>query len=283
MKKIFILLIFTVYIDAKIDFKKHIDVENQDIALAINHVSKKNALNLRLEPSYKSRVIYGIPHDAKNLITYDKEIINKLGKNIWVAVRLKFKEGFYNGWVKAKYLKIYEKFNAIVAKDLVVIYPTFLNASKIDDGWIHIYNRVGFEHYSGCDTGDNPKLLDEFSRFDIKLKVYYTLIDAFNDDKNYDIDTYRRVTRVGWFKRYTKGFVKRVNLYGLRGYKNITGVNGCGTNRYYFKIKGKILVIKEPFDKNPPITKNDKPLPKDLKFDDKRDIMRYIIKNLRVF
>lgn len=284
MKKIVVLFIFTLFLNAKIDFRKHIDIENhEDILLSVTHVPKRDVLHLRLEPSYKSKIIYGIPYDAKNLITYDKNIVKKLGKNVWVAVRLNFGDGFYDGWVKARYVKLYEKYQAIVAKDLVVAYPTFLKANRDNDGWIHIYNSIGFEHYSGCDERDNPTLLDEFSRFDIKLKVYYSLVNVFKEDKIYDIDTYRRVAKGGWFKRKTKGFVKNIKLYGLRGYKNSIGVEGCGVNRYYFKIKGKILVIKEPFDNTPPITKNRKPLPKKLKFDDKNRIMKYIIKNLQVF
>ncbi len=283
MKKIILLFSLTFILNAKIDFEKHIDSDDKDISLMVTNVPTGDVLHLRLEPSYKSKTLYNIPYDAKNLITYDKNVLKKLGKNIWVAIRLSLIDGFYDGWVKATYIKLYEKYQAIVAKDLVVAYPSFLKANIDDNGWIHLYNNIGFEHYNGCDQRDNPKLLDEFSRFDIRLKGYYSLLDVFRDDETYDIETYNRVSNGGWFKRDTKDFVKRINLYGLIGYKNSIGAEGCGINRYFFKIKGKILVIKEPFNTNPPIVKEGEKPPENLKFDDKNEIMKFIIKNLRLF
>jgi hypothetical protein len=283
MKNILLLLLTVVTLNAKIDFAKHLDVVG-DIALGVKDVASYDYLNLREKPSSKSKSLYKIPYDAKNLTTNDRNILKKIGKNIWVSVRLGFSEGFYNGWVKAKYLKLYESYNASVVEGLVVSYPAFLNASKNKDGWIQITDKIDFEHYSGCDDGDEPKLLDELTRFNIKLKVYYSLLDAFYDDKSNDLVVYDSVTIRGWFAKNTKGFVKKVNLYGLRGYKNVMGAEGCGVNRYYFKINGKILVIVEPFDMNPPIVKDKKSLPKkNIRFDDKVEIMRYIIRHLKVF
>lgn len=281
MKNILLLLLITISINAKINFSKHIDGVG-DIALSVTSVASNDYLNLREEPSSKSKSLYEIPYDAKNLTTHDRDILKKIGKDIWVSVRLGFAEGFYNGWVKAKYLKLYELFSASVAEDLVVVYPAFLNASNNRDGWIHISDKMDFEHYSGCDMRDEPKLLDELTRFDIRLKVYYSLLDAFYDNKSNDLSVYDTVTTRGWFAEDTKGFVEKVNLYGLRGYKNSIGAGGCGVNRYYFKINGKILVLVEPFDMNPPIVKGEKTAPQSAGFDDKVDIMRYIIRNLRV-
>jgi hypothetical protein len=284
IKNILLLLLISVSLHAKIDFSKHIDGRNiVDISLSVTNVEDHDYLNLRERPSSNSKSLYHIPFDAKNLITNDRDILKKIGKNIWVSVRLDFGEGIYYGWVKAKYLKLYEKFKAFTLEDLVVSYPQFLDAEKTKDGWIHISDSIDFEHYSACDERDEPKLLDELSRFDIKLKVYYSLLDAFYDDKSNDLSIYNRITTRGWFKENTKIFVHRVNLHGLRGYRNSVGSSGCGMNTYYFKIDGKILVIKEPFNLNSPIVKGKKSLPKDFKLDDKVEIMRYIIKNLRVF
>jgi len=282
MKNILLLLLITVSLNAKIDFSKHIDGVG-DIALCVTNVASNDYLNLREKPTSQSKSLYHIPYDAKNLTTNDRDILKKIGKNLWVSVRLGFSEGFYNGWVKAKYLKLYEEYEASVTEDLVVIYPSFLNAVKHKDGWLHITDKIDFEHYSGCDERDEPILLDEITRFDIRLKVYYSLLDAFYDDKSNDLTVYDSVTTRGWFAKDTRGFVKKVNLYGLRGYKNVIGAEGCGVNRYYFKINGKVLVIVEPFDMNPPIVKDNKSLPQDIAFDDKVEIMRYIIRHLRVF
>ncbi len=283
MKKIIIFIILTTLLSAKIDFKKHIELDdNQDIELAVTKVPKTHLLNLRLEPSYKSKIIYKIPYDAKNLITHDRNILKKLNKNSWIEIKTNFKEGFYNGWVKTKYIKLYEHYSAITSKDLVVVYPLFLKAKKIKDNWIEIYNKIGFEHYSGCDERDNPTLVYEFYRFDIKLKVYNSLRDFFSEDINYDNFIYKKVSTGGWFKRNNNRF-ERVNFYGLKGYRDTIGAEGCGVNIYFFRIKGKILVIKEPFDENPPIDKNGNRALKKVEFSDRDEIMKYIIKNLRVF
>ena len=283
MKKIITLIILTTILSAKIDFKKHIELDdNQNIELAVTRVPKSHLLNLRLEPSYRSRIIYKIPYYAKNLTTHDRDILKKLAKNRWIEVKVNFKEGFYNGWVRAKYIKLYEHYGAITSKDLALFHPLFLKAKKIKDDWIEIYNKIGFEHYSGCDERDNPPLLYEFYRFDIKLKVYNSLRDFFSEDINYDNSIYKKVSIGGWFKRNNKRF-ERVKFYGLRGYRDTIGAEGCGVNIYIFRIKGKILVIKEPFDENPPIDKDGNRVLKNLKFSDRDKIMRYIIKNLRVF
>jgi hypothetical protein len=284
MKKLFLMMILPLLLCAGIDFSKHIDDEVADISLEVTNLAHDDVLNLRAEPSAKGKIVYRIPNGAKNLITHDREIVKKIGKNQWIAVRLGFGEGFYNGWVNAKYVKLYNKYNPLCTEDLVVVYPDFLEAIKTKDGWIEIFDSIDFEHYSGCDERDNPKLLDELSRFNIKLKVYYSLLDVFADDKLYDMDTYEELTTRDWFKKDTKGFVEEVDFYGLKGYKNSIGAEGCGINRYYFKIDGKILVIREPFDFNPPLLKGkERSLPNNIKFHDKDEIMQYIIRNLRLF
>ena len=279
MKNIFLIALLIVVLKAKIDFSKHIDFQEKDTALSVTNVNKNDVLNLRLEPSLKSKVIYHIPYDAKNLTTYDRDIVNKIGKNIWVPIRIGFSDGYMNGWVKGKYIKIYEKYKAISTDDLLIVYPSFLTALKTKDGWIELLDTIEFEHYSGCDTRSNPELLDELNRFDLKLKVYYSLWDVFVDEDFYN---YKELTQRGWFKPNTN-FVKPINFFGLKGYKYTTGAEGCGINSYYFKVNGKIIVIKEPFDENPPIVKKNKKIPTNLKIKDKQEIIRYIIENMRVF
>jgi hypothetical protein len=283
MKNIIVLLMTTLLLSAKINFAKHIDENVAEVALAVTNIAKSDFLNLRKEPSAKSKSLYKIPYDAKNLISYDKSIVKKIGKNVWVSVRLGFSDGFYNGWVKGRYIKLYRVFASISSNNLMVIYPDFLEAEKTKDGWAHLFNKIDLEHYSGCELKEQSELLDELSRFDIKLKVYYSLRDVFLDNGSGGFDVYEKVTKNGWFKNQNGGFVEPIRLYGHKGYKNITGAKGCGVNSYYFKIHGKILVIKEPFDNNPPMSRDNKPLPKGVLFSDKDNIMGYIIKNLRVF
>jgi hypothetical protein len=279
MKKFFLILTIVVSLDANIDFSKYINPQEGDIALSVKGVKSNDVLNLRLKPSSKSKIIYKIPYDAKNLTTYDKDIIKKLGTTKWVPVKISFIEGYFNGWVKGKFLKLYEKYSAISSDDLLVIYPSFLVAKKSENNWIKILDTIEFEHYSRCDERSNPKLLDEFNRFDLRLKVYYSLLDAFVDN---NFDNYKEITKNGWFKGENEIF-KKINYFGLKGYVNRIGVEGCGINSYIFKINGKILVIQEPFNKNLPIVKNQKELPKNLELPDKKEIIKYIIKNLRLF
>ncbi|NOZ91615.1 MAG: hypothetical protein GXO60_10075 [Epsilonproteobacteria bacterium] len=280
MKNILLIALLTISIYARIDFSKHLNPQKEDITLSVTHINRNDVLNLRLEPSLKSKVIYHIPYDAKNLTTYDKDILEKVGKNIWVPIRISFIDGYIDGWVKGKYIKIYEKYSAINTDDLLVIYPSFLTANITKDGWIELLETIEFEHYSGCDTRANPKLLDELNRFNLKLKVYNSLRDVFVDENFYN---YKDVTKRGWFKHNNNHFVKHVNLFGVKGYKKTIGAEGCGIVTYFFKINGKIVVIKEPFDNNPPIIKDNKKLPNNLKIKDRKEIIRYIIENIRVF
>jgi len=280
VKNIFLIVLITLSLNAKIDFFKHLNPQKIDIPLSVTNVANNDVLNLRAKPSTKSKIVYHIPYDAKNLTTYDKNIFKKLGTNRWVPIRLGFNEGYFNGWVKGKYLKIYEIYSAIVAQDLVIFYPEFITASKTKDGWIRLIESVGFEYYSGCDERDKPKLLDDFVRFDLKFKVFYSLYDFFMEEH---LDNYKDVTQWGWFKSNTHGFVKPIVFGGLEGFNWTIGAESCGINTYFFKINGKILVIKEPFDDNSPIVKGKKRIPRNLKWKDKKEIHRYIIKNLRVF
>lgn len=280
MKNIILMVLISLLLNAKIDFSKHLNPQEADIPLSVTNVADNDVLNLRAKQSTKSKIVYHIPYDAKNLTTYDKNIFKKIGTNRWVPIRIRFNEGYFNGWVKGKYLKIYEIYKAIVAQDLVIVYPDFITATKTKNGWIRLMQSIEFEHYSGCDERDNPQLLDDFIRFDLKFKVFYSLYDFFVEEH---LDNYKDVTQWGWFKSNSNKFVEPIVFSGLAGFKNMIGVESCGINTYFFKIKGKILVIKEPFDNNPPITKDNKPLPKNLKWNDKKEITRYIIKNLRVF
>ena len=275
------LVVMSNFLQAGIDFSKHIVKDNT--ILEVTNVKANDFLNLREDPTVKGKKLYKIPYDAKNLMSFDKEIVEKLGRNIWIPIRLGFSEGFVNGWVKAKYVKLYQKFEALVQGDLLVIFPHFIEG-KTKGGWIFLNDSIEMEHYSGCDERDNPKLLIDWSRFDIRLKVHYTLQDVFDAEEIFETVEYDDVTTFGWFNEDTKTFnIKKVNRYGLDGYRYSVGVEGCGINYYFFKINGKVLTIREPFNHQLPRLKENQKLPKDWKYDDKDEIMQYIIKHLRVF
>jgi len=278
MRNILLTVFVSLLLNAKIDFTKHLNPQKVDIPLSVTNVANNDVLNLRAKPSSRSKIIYKIPHDAKNLTTYDKNIFKKIGTNRWVPIKLKFNEGYFDGWVKGKYIKLYERYRAIISQDLVIFYPEFIKASKTKDGWIRLMESIGFEHYSRCDTRDKPKLRYNLIRFDLQFKVFYSLYDFFIEEH---LDNYKDVTQWDWFKSNIHKFVEPIEFAGLEGFRRVVGAEGCGIKTYFFKINGKILVIKEPFDDNP-IIKRDRAIPKNLKWDDKNEIKRYIIKNLKV-
>lgn len=271
MKKNILLLSIVVssLLEAKIDFSKYIEFQQaDDIKLTVTNIKKDNTLNLRKDPSIKSKIIYQIPYDAKNIVTYDKNIVEKIKKNLWTPIKVEFKEGYFEGWVQGKYIKIYDKYSAISTEDLLVIYPSFLDATT-KDNWIKLNSTKEIDYNIRC----NEKNLDELKLFDYQLKVYYTLLDVFAEE---NLDNYKSITKNDWFKKETKEF-KKVNYFGLKGYKRVAINQECGVNFYYFRLNGKVLVIKEPFGYKSLDNKDKIEIP------DKKDIIKYIIHNLKVF
>ncbi len=283
MKQYFILcLFFQTFVYAQIDFSKHLIV-NGETLFEVTNIASDDALNVREEPRYKSAKIYQLPYKSQNIISYDKEIIEKLGKNKWVAVRIGVSEGYINGYVNAKYLKFAEVYDTVESKSISVEIPYFLNYEVDQDDWIKLYHSISFNHYSGCDERDNPELLYDLIDFEIRLKAFDGLKEALlatiiNNQENlsnyYDVFT-------GWFHNDPKVLMEKVNYYGFSGYKYSIGAEGCGENSYFFKLKNKILVIKEPFNDNPPRVHGDEKLPKNWKFDDKDEIMRSILERIK--
>jgi len=248
-----ILLIFIFIFLAKADIDPSLYLDSDEIALEVVNVADDEVLNLRLEPFYSSKIIYYIPHDAKNLITYDKNILSKIKSNKWVEVKVWFEDGFYLGWVRGKFLRVQRVSRAIYTEDLVVIYPKFLYAELTKDNYIHIYTEDMLE----CGDRDSISL---------RLKVYYSLFDVFSEN-DFNI-SYRDVARYGWFIK-DNSFVEKIDFYGLDGYMSKDYNGECIVTNYFFKVDGKVLFIKD-FSKDSAISKK------------KRGILEYIIKNLRV-
>ncbi len=102
MKIVSIIFIFITLLKADMDISK--TVNSEEIPLNVVNLSSGKLLNLRLEPLFRSKVIYHIPYDARNLVTYDRDVAKKIARDSWVEVKLWFNEGFYIGWVKGRYL-----------------------------------------------------------------------------------------------------------------------------------------------------------------------------------
>ncbi len=251
MKRVSLIFVFIAILKANIDLSK--DIDSEEIPLNVVNISSGKFLNLRLEPFFGSKVIYKIPYDARNLVTYDRDVVYKIDKNRWVEVKVWFSEGFYIGWVKGRYLEISKRYKSICGDGVVVIYPDYLFSDRERDGSIKIY----YEDTDVCGGTDI---------FDIQIKLYYSLLDLFTDNNFKSI--YNDVAQYGWFKRGNR-FAKSINIDGRRGYMRVSNSGNCKFRNYFFKINGKVLHIKERFEN---IGKSKR----------RRDILKYIIKNLRV-
>jgi hypothetical protein len=250
MRWILLIFIFTIFSKATINPLKYLD--SNEIPLEVVNISSKEVLNLRLEPSYRSRIIYYIPNDAKNILTYDRDILSKIKNNRWVEIKVWFEDGFYLGWVRGRYLKLLIEKKAIYSKNLVVVYPKFLSAEVDKEGFIHLY----LDEIREC--GDDS--------FSLKLKVYFSLRDLFSDN-NFNVN-YRDIARFGWF-RESNSFAKGIRFYGLNGYMSKYFRGNCIIRDYFFKINGKILYIQ--------YKSQDMDISKD-----KSEILGFVIKNLKI-
>ncbi len=252
MKRLFIIYIFINIVKGDIDISKYIG-SSDEIPLKVINIPLKGVLNLRAEPSPKGKIIYHIPYNAKNLITYSKDILDRIKNDKWVEVKVIFDDGFYLGWVKGRYIDIRREKKAVANKNLVVIYPSFLLAKVDREDFIHIYSD------DMLDCGDREQI-------SLELKVYLSLRDVFIND-NFHI-AYSDIVRRGWFKN-GNSFGERIDLYGMRGYMSKFYLRDCIVTVYFFNIDGKILIIKD-ISKDRDSSKT------------KEDILKFIVKNLIV-
>jgi len=146
-----------------------------------------------------------------------------------------------------------KRYKSICGDGLVVIYPDYLFSDIDRDGSINIYS----EEVNGCGEADI---------FDIKIKLYYSLLDLFTDNSFKSV--YSDVAQYGWFKRGNR-FAKSIDIAGKKGYMRVSYDGECRFKNYFFRVNGKILFIKERFE--------------DRKESRERmELLKYIIQNIRV-
>lgn len=85
MKRVSLIFVFIAILKANIDLSK--DIDSEEIPLNVVNISSGKFLNLRLEPFFGSKVIYKIPYDARNLVTYDRDVVYKIDKNRWLRLK----------------------------------------------------------------------------------------------------------------------------------------------------------------------------------------------------
>lgn len=269
----------------EIDFSQH-QIKNGETLFEVTSVAEDDVLNVRAKPTHKSDIRYKLAPHAQNIISYEKNMAAKVGKNIWVPVRVGFDDGFLDGYVNAKYLKFAEKFETIENQRLSVRVPYFMEyeTPQSEPDWIRVFHSLSVNHYSGCDERDNPRLEYQLVDFEIALNVYDTLSEAlmkilYIDSQNFT--DYYDPTH-DWFRPNPKELVEAVNYYGLEGYSYTMGAEGCGETVYFFQRNGKVLVIKEPFDHNPPILQKGESLPSNWRYRDKKEILNDIVQHLQI-
>lgn len=255
-----------------------------DVALAVTNVANNDVLNMRAKPHHTAPIKFKIPHNSNNLVSYDKNILKKVGTNQWVNVRYGAEEGYVNGYVKARYLKLAKEFFTTKSPSVTIALPYFLEASTNDKQWLVITKQVSFNHYSGCDMRDNPELLHLYDLFHIKLKAYQSLEQALLENLDYDKENIPKYLdkKSNWFKSTHGSYIERSSDFGTPAYKVMIGAEGCGLNTYFFKHDNKILVMEVPFDHNPPQAAEGEKTPKNWQHSSKLTLIQFILNRLTI-
>jgi len=109
---------------------------------------------------------------------------------------------------------------------------------------------------------------------------------SFGDNyKNGKFDaTLRYDAHRDWFKKHKKyGWVEEVEFYGKPARRIMIGAEGCGINYYFYKQSGKVILVSEPFNHNPPVDpKTNTVFSGKWELPDEDMIIANIVKSLRV-
>ena len=240
----------------------HFITPQEGVSLQVTDVASDDVLNLRTAPRSDAPILYRIPADADNVISYAPDIAQLVGKNYWVAVRLGMPDGYINGYVYARYLRYSRKTRTVKTSTVSARIPYFLESEGLASGWLRLYKSISANHYSGCDMRDQPELKYQLSQFDIQLKSYDSLRTALLETAPYEkskvLAYYDPATN--WFQNTDNSYFEARSDFSWMGFRQTIGAEGCGIHTYYFRRNGKILVMKLPFDDTPPIAVGD-PIP----------------------
>lgn len=255
--------------------------QNTDIALAVTHVASDDVLNMREKPHHNAPIKFKIPYNSSNLVSYDANIVQKLGTNQWVNIRYGVEDGYIDGFVKARYLKLANTYFTTQSPSLKARLPYFLEATTNSKQWLVISKSMSFNHYSGCDMRDDPELLYLYDLFKIKLKAYHNLESALLENLSYDKENIPKYLdkKNNWFKNTAGSYIESNNTFGS-AYKVMIGAEGCGLETYFFKKGNKILVMEVPFDHNPPIAASNEKKLKSWKSKHRQLLIQNILENI---
>lgn len=280
---LFLGILFTPTHSFALDFAAYLQ-NQQDIPLEVTGVASNDHLNLREQAKLDSKVIYKIPANAQNLISFDSAITKKVGQNLWVPIRLGFDEGYMNGYVKAKYIRLLEDYETLHYGKHTINKPYFLE-HELTKQSLNLVNQVAFNHYSGCDMRDNPQILTIWENYKLSLQSFTDhramLLQLFDYDRDNILNYHDPVNN--WFpnQQKTAQYFEPITINAQQGYKYTMGAEGCGINYYFFKKGHTIWLATETFDHNLPIPANKmEVIPKSWDANHKKQLTSFFLKQL---
>jgi len=178
--------------------------------------------------------------------------------------------------------------------DLIVQYPSFLSAESKPHEGVFLKLDVPLKHYSGSDMREEPKLLTRKTRFRVQLRAYDSLksalISEFPGVKSEELSTvYQYDSASDWFKvrghdGKNQGMVKDEVFYGKPSHAISIGVEGSGIHYHFFKQDGSVVVFKQWFDHNPPISpQTHQPIAGDWSsFSPENEILKIVLNKVKI-
>ena len=259
---LFLSLTGTTQASPQIDFS-HFVTPQEGVLLAVVNVADDDVLNIRVAPNANAPILYRIPHNADDVITYESNVSDLIGQRAWISVRIGVPDGYINGYAYARYLDYSRNLIAINNGNISARIPYFLESENLASDWMKFYKTESANHYSGCDMRDQPELKHQLSLFEMQLKSYDSLSTALLENSYYDkekaLSYYDQENN--WFHNMDNSTFEKRDDFSWSGYRQTIGAEGCGIHTYYYQRNQKILVMKLPFDNNPPMAAGD-PLPK---------------------
>lgn len=267
---------------ASLNFAPYL-THDRDIPVVVTKVTHDDVLNLRAEPHHQATIKFRIPYNATNLVSYDPDILNKVGKNHWVSLRVGADDGYIDGFVNARFLKLATDYQTIQSPSLTVKAPYFLEHQITDKQWLKLSKKISLNHYSGCDMRDNPTLKHEWALFEVEFKAYEQLKTALTELFDYDLANVLSYldTQTNWFKPNQGSYFEPSQDFGKQSYKVSMGAEGCGLEIYFFQHKGRILVMQKPFDRNLPQVVGGELAPQQWSAQNMQNITNQLLKSIR--
>ena len=184
-----------------------------------------------------------------------------------------------------------EPLKVIEAELFVLSCPADLTAKKDSSGGVSVSRDVQLTHVSGSDMRDQPELLHRRILFDVQISVYDSLKSAltslFSNAAPEDIvKVYRYDPKSSWFSNDVKAdgeMVVTKMFCGKSAYQIGVGVEGSGVDYYLYRQQGKVVVVSQRYDRNPPLDpKTSQPIPGNWEYPKAKAAMQALVDHLKV-